>query len=91
MTYFALLAVAAGFGLAIAAFGSALGLGRAVAAAMEGMARQPEAASAIQTGMIVGAALIEALTIYALVAAILLWLKLPAPNAFLDALEKVVK
>ena len=32
------------------------------------MGRQPEAAGKIQTGMIIGAALIEALTIYALVA-----------------------
>ncbi|MBI5869292.1 MAG: ATP synthase F0 subunit C [candidate division Zixibacteria bacterium] len=55
-------------GLAIAALGSAFGLGRAVAAAMDAMGRQPEAAGKIQTGMIIGCALIEALTIYALVA-----------------------
>ena len=55
-------------GLAIAALGSAIGLGRAVAAAMDAMGRQPEAAGKIQTGMIIGCALIEALTIYALVA-----------------------
>lgn len=63
-------AVAAG-GLGIAAFGSAMGLGRAVSAAMEAMGRQPEAAGKIQTAMIIGCALIEALTIYALVAFIL--------------------
>jgi F-type H+-transporting ATPase subunit c len=56
----------------IAAVGSALGLGRAVGAAMEAMGRQPEAADKIQTGMIIGAAFIEALTIYALVAVILI-------------------
>ncbi len=56
----------------IAAIGSGLGLGRAVGAAMEAMGRQPEAASKIQTGMIIGAAFIEALTIYALVAVILI-------------------
>jgi F-type H+-transporting ATPase subunit c len=55
-------------GLAIAALGSGLGLGRAVAGAMDAMGRQPEAAGKIQTGMIIGCALIEALTIYALVA-----------------------
>ncbi len=54
------------FAVAIAAFGSALGLGRAVSAAMEAMGRQPEAAGKIQVGMIIGCALIEALTIYAL-------------------------
>jgi F-type H+-transporting ATPase subunit c len=56
----------------IAAVGSGLGLGKAVGAAMEAMGRQPEAASKIQTGMIIGAAFIEALTIYALVAVILI-------------------
>ena len=64
------------FGLAIAAFGSALALGRAVSAAMEAMGRQPEAAAKIQMGMIIGCALIEALTIYALVAVFFLGDKL---------------
>ena len=58
--------------VAIAAVGSGLGLGKAVGAAMEAMGRQPEAAGKIQTGMIIGAAFIEALTIYALVTVILL-------------------
>ncbi len=56
----------------IAAVGSGLGLGRAVGSAMEAMGRQPEAAAKIQTGMIIVAAFIEALTIYALVAVILI-------------------
>lgn len=58
--------------VAIAAFGSALGLSRAVAAAMEAMGRQPEAAGRIQTGMIIGCAFIEALTIYALLTVLIL-------------------
>ncbi|MCP4582860.1 MAG: ATP synthase F0 subunit C [candidate division Zixibacteria bacterium] len=58
--------------VSIAAVGSGLGLGKAVGMAMEAMGRQPEAAGKIQTGMIIGAAFIEALTIYALVAVILL-------------------
>jgi F-type H+-transporting ATPase subunit c len=58
--------------VAIAAVGSGVGLGKAVGMAMEAMGRQPEAAGKIQTGMIIGAAFIEALTIYALVAVILL-------------------
>ena len=56
----------------VAALGSGLGLGKAVAAAMEAIGRQPEAAAKIQTAMIIGAAFIEALTIYALVAVILI-------------------
>ena len=57
--------------VAIAAIGSGLGLGRAVGSAMEAMGRQPEAIGKIQTGMIIGAAFIEALTIYARVAFLL--------------------
>lgn len=56
----------------IAAIGSSFGLGKAVSAAMNAMARQPEAAGKIQTGMIIGCALIEALTIYALFTVFLL-------------------
>ncbi|MFH1335531.1 MAG: ATP synthase F0 subunit C [Candidatus Zixiibacteriota bacterium] len=67
MSYQTALAIFLPLGLAIAAMGSAFGLGRAVSAAMEAMGRQPEAAGKIQLGMIIGCALIEALTIYALV------------------------
>jgi len=59
-------------GLGLAAVGSGLGLGKAVSGAMEAMGRQPEAAGKIQVGMILGAAFIEALTIYALVTVFIL-------------------
>ena len=58
-------------GLALAAIASAMGLGRAVTAAMEAMARQPEAAAKIQGAMILGCAFIEALTIYVFVTVLL--------------------
>ncbi len=61
------LAFALPLGVGIAAVGSGIGLGRAVGSAMDAMGRQPEAAAKIQLGMIIGCALIEALTIYALV------------------------
>jgi F-type H+-transporting ATPase subunit c len=67
MDYQTALGLALPIGLALAGIGSALGLGRAVGSAMDAMGRQPEAAGKIQTGMIIGAALIEALTIYSLV------------------------
>ena len=63
-------------GLGIAAVGSAYGIGRAVGSAMEAMGRQPEAAGKIQVAMIIGAAFIEALTIYVFVAFILVMGKL---------------
>src|SRR3989338_2971541 len=66
------LALAAGFGIGIAAFGGALGQGKAAAAALEGIARNPEAAGKVMTPMIIALALIESLVIYALVIAFLL-------------------
>ena len=64
--------VAAGIGMALAAGLCGLGQARAIAAALEGMARQPGAAARIQTAMIIGLALIESLAIYTLVIAIIL-------------------
>jgi len=69
---FAYIAMCIAFGLALAAFGGALGQSRATAAALEGMARQPEAAAKIQTAMIIGLALIESLVIYVLLICFLL-------------------
>ena len=64
MDYQATLGLAAPLAVGLAAIGSGLGIGRAVGSAMEAMGRQPEAAGKIQTAMIIGAAFIEALTIY---------------------------
>lgn len=61
------LALSAPLAVGLAALGSGLGLGKAVAGAMEAIGRQPEASGKILTSMIIGAALIEALTIYALI------------------------
>ena len=65
----AYIALAAGFGLGIAAVAGALAQGRTAAAALEGIARNPGAADKIFTPMILGLALIESLVIYALVIA----------------------
>ncbi|HEX9422416.1 MAG TPA: ATP synthase F0 subunit C [Pyrinomonadaceae bacterium] len=59
-------AIAAAVGFAIAVFGGALGQSRIGAAACEGAARNPGAASKIQTMMILGLALIESLVLFAL-------------------------
>ena len=64
--------MAAGLGIGIAAFGGALGQGRAAAAALEGIGRNPGAADKLFVPMILGLALIESLVIYALVIAIML-------------------
>lgn len=54
-------------GAGLVAVGSGLGIGKLAGSALEGMARQPEVAGSIQTGMIIAAALIEGYTFFALV------------------------
>ena len=53
-------------GLAIAAFGGALGQGKAISTAVDAVARQPEAGGRIQTMMLIGVVFIETLVIYML-------------------------
>lgn len=62
------MAVAAGFGV----FGPGIGIGILVSRALEGIARNPEAAPKIQAMMILGIAFVEALAIFALVVAFLI-------------------
>jgi len=64
------IAMAAALAIGIAAFGGALAQGYAVAAALQGLSRNPEAN--VTAPMIIGLALIESLVIYALVVAIML-------------------
>ena len=71
MEYTSWLAITVPLALGIAAVASAMGLGKAVSAAMEAIARQPEAGGRIQTAMLIGCALIEALTIYVLLIALI--------------------
>ncbi len=66
MDYRFALAIGLPLSIGMAAIGSAMSLGRAVASAMEATGRQPEASGKILLAMIVGCALIEAITIYAL-------------------------
>jgi F-type H+-transporting ATPase subunit c len=54
------------------AIGPALGEGRAIAAAMDAIARQPESAGTLSRTLFVGLAMIETMAIYCLVIALLL-------------------
>jgi F-type H+-transporting ATPase subunit c len=65
-------ALAAGLAIGIAAHGGGMGQGRAAAAALEGIARNPHASGKLFTPMILGLALIESLVIYALVIAFMI-------------------
>jgi F-type H+-transporting ATPase subunit c len=67
-----LIALAAGFGIGLAALGGALGQGRAAAQALDSIGRNPGASDKLFTPMILGLALIESLVIYALIIAFLL-------------------
>jgi F-type H+-transporting ATPase subunit c len=60
-------AITSGFAMAIASAFCGLAQGRATAAAVESMARNPGAAGAIRTALILGLALIESLALYTLV------------------------
>ncbi len=71
-----MVALAAGFGIAIAAFGGAIGQARSIASALDGIARNPGASGKIVTPMIIGLAMIESLVIYSLVVSLLLIFKL---------------
>lgn len=61
----------AGFGAAIAAIGAGIGIGKIGSSAMEAIARQPEAANDIRSNMIVIAALIEGVALFAVIVCLL--------------------
>ncbi len=58
-------------GAAVTILGAGYGIGKIGSAAVESMARQPEAANKIQTAMIIAAALIEGVTLVALIVCIM--------------------
>ena len=64
--------LAAGLGAGIAVLGAGFGIGKIAAAAMEAIARQPEAGGQIRTTMIIASALIEGVALIASVICILL-------------------
>lgn len=61
----------AAVGASLAVIGGGLGIGMIGRAAMDAIARQPEASSKIQTNMIISAALIEGATLFAIVVALI--------------------
>jgi F-type H+-transporting ATPase subunit c len=75
MKFFAI-AIGAGLAIGLSAIGGGLGQGKAVASALEGIARNPGAAGKIVTPMIIGLAMIESLVIYGLVVALILVFKI---------------
>jgi F-type H+-transporting ATPase subunit c len=62
-----LAALAAGIGAGLAVIGTGIGIGRLAASALEAIGRQPEATGDIRTTMIIAAALVEGVSLFALV------------------------
>ena len=63
--------ILAGIGAGLAALGAGIGIGKIGASAVEGVARQPEVSSKIQTMMLIAAALIEGAALFGIVVAFL--------------------
>lgn len=76
MTQSGLIALAAAISIAVSTIAPALGQGLTAKAAMESIARQPDAAKEIRSSLIVSLAMMEALTIYGLLIAFMLIAKI---------------
>ena len=75
LTNAALAFLSAGIGAGLAVVGAGVGIGKLAYGALEATARQPAATGDIRTGMIIAAALIEGVTLFAVVICVLLALK----------------
>ena len=63
--------VLAGIGAGLAVIGAGIGIGKIGGSAMEAIARQPEAYSKIQTAMLIAAALVEGVALFAVVVSLI--------------------
>jgi len=78
MTWFTVLSTAsAALAIAIGTVGPALAMGRAIAQALEALARQPEAEKSITRTLFIGLAMIESLAIYCLVVVLIILFRNP--------------
>ncbi|MBN2382186.1 ATP synthase F0 subunit C [bacterium] len=80
--YFIACVVTAGFSLGIAAGLAALSQAKAIYAACEGIARQPNASGKLTTTLVIGLAFIESLAIYVLVIGLILFFANPFQDLF---------
>ena len=84
------IAIACGFGIALAAFGTGIAMGNAVSSALSGIARNPNAGGRILTTMIIGLALIESLCIYTLLICFIMVFKIPDLGPMLEVIVKSI-
>lgn len=71
-----LIAIGAGLAIGVAALGCGIGQGRLAASAMESLGRNPGSEPQVRTGMILGLAFVESLSLYALLIAFLMQSKI---------------
>jgi F-type H+-transporting ATPase subunit c len=88
MLYLGLGYLGAGLGAGLCMAAAAFGISKLASAALEGTARQPEAAANLRTSMIIPAALIEGLGFFALVICLLIALNLGKPKDVLSTLAE---
>ena len=91
MEFLTMCMLAAGFGMAIGAFGTGIGQGLAVKSAVEGVSRNPGASGKILTTMMIGLAMIESLAIYALVVSLIILFANPYKDIAMKLAETVAK
>lgn len=80
LTFLGLGYIGAGIGAGLVLVGAGYGIGRLASAALEGTARQPEAADTLRTTMIIAAALIEGIAFLALIICILIAMNFGMPK-----------
>jgi len=80
LTFIGMGYLGAGIGAGLVLIGAAYGIGRLASSALEGTARQPEAANTIRTTMIIPAALIEGIALLALVICLLIVMNFGMPK-----------
>ena len=82
--WFALIStLAAALAIAIGVIFPAIAMGRAIAQALEALARQPEAEKSITRTLFIGLAMIESLAIYVLVVVLIILFRNPLLEYFL--------
>lgn len=67
--------LSAGIGAGLATIGAGLGIGKLASSALDGIARQPEAVGVIRTTMLIAAALVEGIALFAQVICIIVAFK----------------
>ncbi|BDV44763.1 ATP synthase subunit c [Geotalea uraniireducens] len=91
MEFLTMCMLAAGFGMAIGAFGTGIGQGLAVKSAVEGVSRNPGASGKILTTMMIGLAMIESLAIYVLVVCLIILFANPYKDVAIEIAKSVAK